>query len=74
MRMKDYTRAEFSINKYLEFDSNRVHKAYGFYVKGQVLMKQKRWSEAADAFDQAADLHDIKAAVSLAQKARSKSK
>ena len=72
LRMKKYSDAENKINHYLRFDTNDYQKGYAYYYKGHIMMRQKKYSEAANAYDLAWSTYKIDGSRERAEKARSK--
>jgi len=72
LRMNRFKEAETEIETYLKFDTNDNQKGYAYYYKGHILMGQKRFSEAAKAYDQAWKVNKVKSSKEKAENARLK--
>lgn len=70
MKENKYKAAEKEINTYLKFDLSDYHKGYGYYYKGHILMRQKKYTEAAKSYDMAWKVNKIEKAKERAEAAR----
>ena len=72
LRKRSVTIAEKHMLKYLEFDIEKIHRAYANYHLGRIYARQKKYKEAEKAYKQAWKYGRVKNAQKLAKRMKQK--